>query len=220
MRFPKGDHIEELICPQCLTKFRAPISAHRTWCSISCSTKARTFCVDYLIKYCNDHKDDSDDACWIWPFALRGNPKNPDKYGSIYYEKRLRYVHNVAFEIFVRPLRAKEFALHRCDNPPCFRVFGPTPHIFAGTHKDNMQDASAKGRLKDQWGEKNRSCKIPDALVHTIKADYAAGGVTMRELAIRYSISQPHICNIVNGKRRAQEPPKSVVIPTQVRLFD
>jgi hypothetical protein len=53
---------------------------------------------------------------------------------------------------------------HRCDNPPCVR------HLFLGTHKQNMEDAAAKGRLRWEriggWkGDALQPCGTPAAYV-------------------------------------------------------
>ena len=41
-----------------------------------------------------------------------------------------------------RPLTTTEQVLHRCDTPPCIEI----THLFIGTHGDNMDDKTRKGR--------------------------------------------------------------------------
>lgn len=48
------------------------------------------------------------------------------------------------------------FALHRCDNPPCFA----DGHLFLGTHADNAADRNAKGRCKSGIRQREKThCK-------------------------------------------------------------
>lgn len=50
-------------------------------------------------------------------------------------------VHRLAYELFIGPLEPHDKVRHRCDNPPCIR------HLIKGTQKDNIRDASERGRL-------------------------------------------------------------------------
>lgn len=55
-----------------------------------------------------------------------------------------------------------EYACHSCDNPPCFEE----AHLFVGTHRENVRDATVKGKLARVLDEK---------LVREIRKRIAAG---------------------------------------------
>ncbi len=100
---------------------------------------------------------------------------------------------------------------HHCDNPSCVNP----DHLFLGTHKDNRNDADAKGRSaagdrhparihREVWanrlresikhrdtarGERQHKAKLNDHKVVQMRARYASGGVTMRALAVEFSVS-------------------------------
>lgn len=77
-------------------------------------------------------------GCLLWLGAV-----NDAGYGQLRVGMRLLYVHRLAFEIVNGPLAKGLHALHRCDVPSCVNA----AHLFAGTHRDNMVDASKKRRL-------------------------------------------------------------------------
>jgi DNA-binding transcriptional regulator YiaG len=89
--------------------------------------------------------------------------------------------------------------LHRCDNPPCWRP----SHLWLGTHKDNMQDASQKGRMNTSrnQGELCAAAKLTGLQVVEIRRRYAAGGVTQAVLASCYGVEKGAISKIVRGER-------------------
>lgn len=70
--------------------------------------------------------------------------------------------------------------------------------------REGAELAGAAGRS----GESHLRAKLTDAQVGLMRAEYAAGGITQRELAARYGVTRTHAHNIVNGKAR---PPRPIV---------
>lgn len=141
--------------------------------------------------------------CWIWLGA-----RMPDGRGQFHYEGRTEYAATVAYILMYGPPPPETpWVLHRCDGGTlcCVRP----DHLFAGTHAANMADMSAKGRhAAGNWmeakpervargprhgskthpetiskGEHRPAAKLTEAIVIEARARYAAGGVTMKELA-------------------------------------
>ncbi len=81
--------------------------------------------------------------------------------------------HRASYELFIGPIPAGLWVLHRCDNPPCVNPV----HLFLGTGKDNTQDCIAKGRfiVGDHRGERHGMVKLKDADIPVIRARRAAG---------------------------------------------
>lgn len=66
---------------------------------------------------------------------------------------------------------------HHCDNPRCVNP----SHLFEGTSQDNATDMVLKGRKSNT--------KLTAADVVTIRALYASGGYTLREIGRIYQVS-------------------------------
>lgn len=77
------------------------------------------------------------DGCWIFGAHLASQGYRVFQGTS---------AHRFSWALANGPIPVGMSVLHRCDNPPCVRP----EHLFIGTQKDNMADASAKGRLKAQ----------------------------------------------------------------------
>lgn len=128
--------------------------------------------------------------CWIW----EGN-RDSCGYGRIKSLGKLFSVHRIAYELWVGQV-GDNFVLHKCDTPSCFNP----DHLFLGTQTDNMKDMTKKGRgvVPKLSGEKHPSARLSDKDIEAILLDSRSQYVIAKE----YGITQPHVSNIKNGKRR------------------
>lgn len=76
----------------------------------------------------------SDEGCWEWMSQKRGG------YGLFSLNGKPISAHR--FALFIEIGEYQGLACHTCDNPCCVRG----DHLFAGSHKDNMDDMYKKGR--------------------------------------------------------------------------
>jgi hypothetical protein len=133
-------------CEGCGEPFKKrPRDSKRQWedrafCSMSCANKAgRTIPTHlYFWKYAERMKDDE---CWPWRGVC-----DQHGYGRVSFMHKRFKAHRVSFEMANGPIPDGLIVRHRCDNPNCVNP----NHLEAGTHKDNMQDASRRGRLNSK----------------------------------------------------------------------
>ena len=96
--------------------------------------KLRTTYIDQFISRIEINAD----GCWLWKGGQSGD------YGQFWKENYDRCkAHRASYEIFIGEIPDGMDVCHTCDVKKCVR---PT-HLFVGTRKDNMQDASSKGRI-------------------------------------------------------------------------
>jgi hypothetical protein len=76
--------------------------------------------------------------CWEWPTRFIDT-----NYARIHWDGEDQRGHRLFYEKFIGPIPEGMFVCHRCDNPPCVNP----SHMFLGTAKENLCDASRKGRL-------------------------------------------------------------------------
>lgn len=126
-------------------------------------------------------------GCLEWP-----NAKSADGYGQVCIDGRTVYVHRVAFSEANGREPVGEVR-HRCDNPPCFNP----AHLLDGTHRQNAHDMLRRMRQP--------ATKLDWSKVAAIRAAYATGTITQRQLATQYQVSQMVIWRIVNGKSWPEE---------------
>lgn len=136
----------------------------------------------------------SDDGCWLWQGALKGNG-----YGVIGDDapsRRQVYVHRLMWRETHGALPAKGLEVcHKCDVRNCVNP----DHLFVATHAENIRDQVEKGRNRKgvsvYW-----SVKLTEAQVLEIRARHATGE-RAATLAREYGISSSQAEFIVNRKR-------------------
>jgi len=163
---------------------------------------------DRVMQRIMDKIDKND--CWEWT-----GKTSTSGYGIISIsfdgEKSYFFVHRIiAQKHFNKDIRGM-LVCHTCDNTKCVNP----KHLFLGTQKENMRDASIKGRIRSGGdhhartnpesvprGEKNGQTKLKNKDIDEIKTLYALGE-SQRSIARRFSIRQGSVSRIVTGKRWA-----------------
>lgn len=133
------------------------------------------------------------DGCWLW----RGAPTWRG-YGHFAYGGRSGNAHRLAWEVAFGPVPDSLLVCHTCDNRRCVRP----DHLFLGTPADNTADMIAKGRARTRPlpGEANGFARLDAAKVRYIRARYAAGGTTHRQIAAELGVDRTSIGLVLAGK--------------------
>lgn len=136
-------------------------------------------------RFWNNVDRSSKDGCWPWLKWC-----DTTGYGRFSLRNKGHAAHRFAWELAYGPIPDGLWVLHKCDNPPCVNP----AHLFLGTHRDNMDDATTKGRMRSG----TEKLSFEDAV--SISALYAGGGISQRMLAKRFGVSQGAISSVVRGK--------------------
>jgi hypothetical protein len=140
--------------------------------------------------------------CWIWTGSL-----DHDGYGRFWLNSKTIQAHRVAYLLFCGEIDTGLWVLHSCDNPPCVKP----DHLFLGTHQDNMDDKSMKGRQATGLrngrythpescveGVRNGRSSLTEKDVLAIRSRYASGELVYRELACLFDVSIATVARIIN----------------------
>lgn len=126
-------------------------------------------------------------GCWLWTGGRTG-----PGYGALSIDGAYVYAHRASYEIHHGPIKEGMCVCHHCDVPACVNP----EHLFLGTHRDNMRDKAAKGRVNAARGEDSGMAKLTKEDVLSIRADRRL----QRTIAADYGISQP-LVSMVKGRK-------------------
>lgn len=139
------------------------------------------------------------DECWPW----LGRWHNPGGYGRLRVDGKPCGAHQLAKLLESGGIPDGMLVLHTCDNPACCNP----AHLWFGTDKDNLRDASRKGRTAMQRypdlrrGERSSQHKLTWETVDEIRLAYATGLFTQQQLADRFGVVRQIISGVVNFDR-------------------
>jgi hypothetical protein len=135
------------------------------------------------------------DDCWEWKAAHGQHGRGTFMVGSKRHgTQRQVPAHRFAYELEYGPIPNGMEACHKCDNPPCCNP----RHIFAGTHKENMEDMAAKGRSSQ--GERDSQAKLTTDKVLEIRR-LCASGMPQEKVGKLYGVTQGAVWLIVTRRR-------------------
>lgn len=125
--------------------------------------------------------------CWEWTGTL-----NTSGYGCFRRRPLQILAHRYSHTLVNGEIESGQYICHRCDNPLCSRP----SHLFAGSCKENMQDAVDKNRCA--FGSRHGRVKLTEQDAVRIVELYASG-VKQVELAGMFGVNQPSISFIIRG---------------------
>jgi hypothetical protein len=132
------------------------------------------------------------EGCWEW----QGCRNVEGGYGVIRFGKHL-LTHRVSWELHNGQIPDGLCVLHHCDNPACVRP----DHLFLGTHQENMDDKSRKGRNSPpaaMKGEEHENAKLRDGDIPLIRRAVAIG-FRQKDVAAAYGVAQSLVSRIATG---------------------
>lgn len=132
---------------------------------------------------------DTSGECWVWKPTVNSSRK----YGKVQIDKKTLAAHRVAYEHWKGDIPEGLIVCHSCDNPACVNP----DHLWLGTYKDNMHDASVKNRMCRRFGEANVQAKLTAEQVISIREDTRSQSA----ISVDYGVDQSTISLIKHGKR-------------------
>lgn len=133
--------------------------------------------------------------CLLWTGGVSASG-----YGVISINNRSVNTHKASYLAHRGPIPAGYCVMHKCDVRTCINP----DHLTLGTKGDNNTDRFRKGRNANRRGENNTQARLTDSQVVEIR-ELCAAGLSQRQIAERFGISQQHVSQIKTGKNRCRE---------------
>jgi hypothetical protein len=112
----------------------------------------------------------------------------------VHGKQTIHYISHLVADAFLPPKSPTDQVLrHLNDDPTDNRI----ENLAWGTRKDNAQDAMCNGKRPTTKGTANGMAKLTEDDVREIRRLYATGNYTLKELAIRFGVSNVAIGYIV-----------------------
>lgn len=125
------------------------------------------------------------DECWEWDISV-----DSGGYGRF---QSSTLAHRFAYKTEVED-PGNLNVNHHCDNKACVNP----NHLYAGTQKDNMEDAKDRGQIK--IGENHPHAKLTEDEAIRVK-ELADNGVQHGVISDRFDVSRPLVSNIAVGRK-------------------
>lgn len=157
----------EYICKGCGIAYPAHTRQYH-YCTIECHFWSKT---------------DKTGECWEW---TAGGHKFG--YGEFRVAGKLIRAHRYSYEIHKGEIPAGFGINHTCDNPKCVNP----DHLYAGTQRDNLNDALSRSRHSNRLLNKDQVLEIRGLL--------SSGKLNPHQISRAYNVYPSTIYDIRDGK--------------------
>ena len=194
--------VTEVVCPVCSksTQLLASVAKNRKTCGQrECTNelkrrnaKAQAPAIADRFKM---RVEKQSNGCWLWT----GN-MSKGGYGVIVIDGKPVRAHRLSYTLHRGEIPEGLFICHHCDNPSCVNP----DHLYAGTHQQNMDDRTRRGRNHiprgvAPRGAGNGMAKLNGEKVLEIKTALSSKSSSQSELARKYGVDPSLISKISSG---------------------
>lgn len=185
-----------VVCARCGAEFWPKPSMGQRFCSVACArVNPRGTLED---RFWSRVTKAGPDDCWLWT----GGQRHKAGYGGFWDGQRWTHSHRMAHRLVNGPIPTGLVVRHRCDNPPCCNP----AHLLLGTKRENSADMKERGRAgrgpgpaRQPRGERHGHAKLTESDVRAMRSRYAAGGVSMADIAREFGVAGATAREVIRG---------------------